>query len=142
MVIPTLLLTPMCVIALWQIPKIWRLEADIPVPEVTEKWWPFGEAVREGFLRALPVGILSGTALTACMALKILEEATQGTTTSRVASGAAWVAFLAFVALLLTDLSVTLFNQPRFIVPPACREEPGAVALWWRSRRYRRRPRA
>lgn len=136
LLIPALLLTPICLIALWQVPKIWRMKADIQRPEATKKWWPFSEALREGFLRGLPVGILAGTALTASMALTAVEEATRGST-SRVAAEAAWIAFLVFVALLLIDLSVTLFNRPKFVVPPATRDEPGAIALWWRSRKHR-----
>jgi hypothetical protein len=39
---------------------------------------------------------------------------------------------------MLVDLSVTLFNRPKFIVPPDARSEPGAVRLWWLSRKRRR----
>jgi hypothetical protein len=37
--------------------------------------------------------------------------------------------------MMLVDLSVTLFNRPRFVAPPAARDEPGAVAMWWSSRK-------
>ena len=137
LLIPVFILAPLCLIALWQLPKIWRSEADIQRAEATEKWWPFGEAVRYGFIRGMPVGILAGTALTVSMALVLVEESTSGGT-SQAAAQAAWIAFLVFVGLILVDLSVTLFNRPKFVVPPAARDERGAIALWWRGRKYRR----
>jgi len=137
LLVPVLILAPICLGALALLPKIWRLKADIQRPEATEKWWPFGEAVRESFIRGLPVGILACTALTASMALTVVEESTSGST-SRTAAQAAWIAFLVFVALILVDLSVTFFNRPKVAVPPATRDEPGALALWWRGRKHRR----
>ncbi|MFG3582280.1 hypothetical protein [Micromonospora chersina] len=136
LLIPALFLAPICLGALWQLPKIWRMKADIQRPAATTTWWPFSEALRESFLRGLPVGILGCTALTASIALTAVSEATHGST-SRVAAAVAWNAFLVFVALMLVDLSVTLFNRPKFVVPPATRDEPGAIALWWRSRKHR-----
>ena len=42
---------------LWLMPKLWRMEADVHKEEAT-RWWPFGEALREGFLRSIPVAII------------------------------------------------------------------------------------
>jgi hypothetical protein len=142
LLIPVLGLAPLCLIALWQLPKMWRFNADIQRTEATKQWWPLGEALRHGFVRGMPVGILAGTALTVSMALVLVEESTSGGT-QRAAAEAAWIAFLVFVGLVLVDLSVTLFNWPKVVVPPAARDEPGALALWWRGVRYRhsRRPR-
>jgi len=50
-------------------------------------------------------------------------------------------AFVVFSVLSIVDASVTLFNRPKLVVPPAASDEPGAIALRWRSRRYRRRRR-
>ncbi len=40
----------------------------------------------------------------------------------------------AFVVCLLLDVSVTLFNVPKVVVPPAARDERGALSLWWSGR--------
>ena len=45
--------------------------------------------------------------------------------------------FIVFAACALLYVSVVLFNVPKFVVPPATRDELGAVELWWRSRRGR-----
>jgi hypothetical protein len=82
---------------------MWRFKADIQRTEATKKWWPFGEAMRYGFVRGMPVGILAGTALTVSIALVLVEESTSGGTSQ----------------------------------PAAARHEPGAIALWWRSRKHR-----
>jgi hypothetical protein len=137
LLVPVLILAPICLGALALLPKIWRAKADIQRPEATEKWWPFGEALRESFVRGMPVGILACTALTVSMALTLVEESTSGST-SRTAAQAAWIAFLVFIALILVDLSVTLFNRPKIVVPPATRDEPGALALWWQGRKHPR----
>ncbi|HEX7743838.1 MAG TPA: hypothetical protein VF462_01060 [Micromonosporaceae bacterium] len=134
--IPLLVLALISLSALFLLPKIWRTEADVQRPEATEKWWPFGEALRESFVRGLPVGILAANALTVTGVLVLVEESTSGGT-SQAAAEAAWIAFLVFVGLILVDLSVTLFNRPKFVVPPAARDELGAIALWWRSRKHR-----
>ena len=110
LLVPVLILAPICLGALALLPKIWRAKADIQRPEATEKWWPFGEALRESFVRGMPVGILACTALTVSMALTLVEESTSGST-SRTAAQAAWIAFLVFIALILVDLSVTLFSR-------------------------------
>jgi hypothetical protein len=106
LLIPFLVLAPMSLGALWMLPKIWRLEADVQRPEATKKRWPFGEALRESFIRGLPTGILACTALTASIGLTLLEESTGGKT-SQVAAQAAWIAFLAFLASILIDVLVT-----------------------------------
>jgi hypothetical protein len=137
LLIPVLVLAPLCLIALWQLPKMWRFKADIERTEATKQWWPFGEALRHGFVRGMPVGILAATALTASMTLVLVEESTSGST-SRAAAEAAWITFLAFVGLILVDLLVTLFNWPKVVVPPATRDEPGALALWRRGVKHRR----
>jgi hypothetical protein len=72
------------------------------------------------------------------MAAVVIEDATTGTVSDVARKVALW-AFVAFVAFLLIGVSVTLFNRPKLAVPPAARDEPGALALWWRGRRHARR---
>jgi hypothetical protein len=73
------------------------------------------------------------------MAAVVVEEATSGTLSGVAGRTALWV-FIAFVGFMLGGASATLFNPPKLLVPPAARDEPGAIALWWRGRRRTRRP--
>lgn len=124
-------------IALILLPKVWRMEADVQRDEATKKWWPFGEALREGFVRSLPVGILAALFLELATTAAFFEKLF--TNSGRVVAGRFALGFAAvFLALLIVDACVTLFNWPKFAVPPAARDETGAIALWWRGRKYRR----
>jgi hypothetical protein len=64
----------------------------------------------------------------------VLEEVTSGTLSDGAGEVALW-AVIAFAACTLLAVSVVLFNVPKFVVPPATRDEVGAVELWWRGRR-------
>jgi hypothetical protein len=68
------------------------------------------------------------------MAAVVVQQATSGTLSDGAGGFGLW-AFIAFVACTLLAVSVTLFNVPKVVVPPATRDELGAVELWWRSRR-------
>ena len=68
----------------------------------------------------------------------VVEEATTGTVSDVAGKVGLWM-FVAFVAFVLIAVSVNLFNRPKLAVPPASRDEPGALALWWRGRRHARR---
>lgn len=119
------------------LPKLWRSEADIQKEEATKKWWPFGEAFREGFLRSIPAAILALLMLELGLIAGFFQEYLTGEG-SRIARELTVYLGSAFVVMLLVDLSVTLFNRPKFIVPPGARDEPGAVSLWWSSRKYKK----
>jgi hypothetical protein len=112
-------------------PKIWTAKATGPRPEDTRRRWSFRDARQQAYARGLPVGILALTALVLSMAAVLVEDATSGTLSAVARRSALW-AFIAFVAFTLAAGSITLFNCPKFLVPPAARDEPGAIALWWR----------
>ncbi|HEY3008637.1 MAG TPA: hypothetical protein VGJ63_11330 [Micromonosporaceae bacterium] len=138
LLIPALILAPCAGYCLLILPKIWTAKSTGPRPEDTRRHWTFRDARRQGYVRGLPSAILGLTGLVLSMAAVVVQEATAGTVSNVAGTVARW-AFVAFVAFLLIGISVTLFNQPKLAVPPATRDEPGALALWWRGRRHARR---
>jgi hypothetical protein len=68
------------------------------------------------------------------MGAVVVQEATSGTLSDGAGRFALW-AFIAFAACTLLAVSVVLFNVPKFVVPPATRDELGALELLWRTRR-------
>jgi len=118
------------------LPKLWRMEADIQRDEATRAWWPFSEALREGFVRSVPAAILA----VALLALALISGFFEQLLTGSAGAAAADATLLfggGFLLMLVVDLCVTLFNQPKIVVPPAARDESGALSLWWKSRRNR-----
>jgi hypothetical protein len=140
LLIPVLILAPCAAFGLALLPKIWTAKATDPRPEDTRRRWSFRDARQQAYARGLPAGILALTALVLSMAAVLVEDATSGTPSGVARRSALW-AFIAFVAFTLAGGSVTLFNRPKFLAPPAARDEPGAIALWWRERRRTRRSR-
>lgn len=118
-------------------PKLWRSEADIQKEEATAKWWPFSEAFRAGFIRSIPAAVGALLMLELGLIAGFFEQYLTGDG-SRLANRLTVYFGTAFVLMLLVDLSVTLFNRPKFIVPPDARDERGAVPLWWSSRKYKK----
>ena len=118
------------------LPKLWRLEADIQKEEATKRWWPFSEALREGFIRSLPAAIITCTLLELAGIASFFEKLLTGDG-RRIAEGFALGFGLPAIAMMLVELCVTLFNRPQFVVPPAARDEPGAVALWRSGRKHK-----
>lgn len=123
--------------ALFLLPQVWRMEAAVQREHATKGWWPFGEALRAGFLRSLPVGAIAAAFLWLAATAGFFETLLTGAGAQVAGQIALWL-LAGFVALLFVDASVNLFNWPKFAVPPAARDEPGAVVLWWRGRKHRR----
>jgi hypothetical protein len=138
LLIPALILAPCAGYGLLLLPKIWTAKATGPRPEDTRRRWSFWDARQLAYARVLPSAFFALTALVVSMLAVVVEEATTGTVSGVARKVALW-AFVAFVAFVLTGGSVTLFNRPKLAVPPAARDEPGALALWWRGRRHARR---
>ena len=138
LLIPALILAPCAGYVLLVVRKLWTEKGTGPRPADTRRRLSFREARQEGYARGLPSGIFALTALVVSMAAVVVEEATTGTVSGVAGKVALW-AFVAFVAFVLIAVSVNLFNRPKLAVPPASRDEPGALALWWRGRRHARR---
>ena len=137
LLVPAIILAPCAVFGLAMLPGIWTARADRPTPS-TRRRRSFRDARQEAYARSLPLAILALTALVLSMAAVVVQQATSGTLSDGAGRFGLW-AFIAFVACTLLAISVTLFNVPKFVVPPATRDELGAVELWWRSRRSGRR---
>ena len=136
LLIPAIILAPCAVFGLAMLPGIWTARADRPAPR-TRRRRSFRDARQEAYARSLPLAILALSALVLSMAAVVVQEATSGTLSDGAGEVALW-AFVAFAACTLLAVSVVLFNVPKFVVPPATRDELGAVELWWRGRRTRR----
>lgn len=131
------LLGPGVLIGLWIMPKLWRMEADIHREDAT-RWWPFGEALRAGFLRSIPVDVITCLFLEMGGIATLFEKSLTGEA-SHLARQLAGVFFIPALLGLFVAASIHLFNRPKFAVPPAARDELGAVVLWWSSRRYKKK---
>lgn len=127
---------PIVVGGLWLMPQLWRMEADVHKEEAT-RWWPFGEALREGFLRSIPVAIIMCLFLELGGIATLFEKWLTGDAShlARQLSVIFWIPALVMIPVFL---SVKLFSQPKIVVPPAARDEPGAVVLWRSNRKYKK----
>ncbi|TDD64490.1 hypothetical protein E1262_27975 [Jiangella aurantiaca] len=96
----------------------------------------FGKALGTADIRSLPACVAALALLELGLVASLLEDALPGAA-SRVAGRLTVRLGAGFVAMLVIAASVVLFNRPRIAVPPASRDEPGALPLWWRSRRKR-----
>lgn len=105
----------------------------------TKDWFPAGEGLRRGFLRATPMGIIVTAALFTCLLSFTVADAVSGTTADVLNLLSIAALCVAVVAIVL-DIGVVVFNRPRWAVPPLLRQEPGALVLWWQARRQRHRP--
>ena len=122
-------------IGLVLLPQVWRMEAAVQRPEATKEL-PFGDALRAGFVRGIPVGVVTSLFLELATTAAFFEDALEGRGREVAGQLTIWLG-IPFLVGIRIDLSVTLFNKPRAVVPPAARDEPGALALWWRGRRSR-----
>ncbi len=117
---------------------LWRSEADRPSRTATDRRWSFSQAVREAYVRTLPIAFITITFMWFGLVALLVRDLSSGRTRGLADTLGNWFATLAFASLPV-HVTVTLFNRPKFVVPPAARDEPGALTLWWRSRRHRPR---
>jgi hypothetical protein len=137
LLIPVIILAPCAVFGLTRLPGMWATRVDRPTPSPRRRL-SFHEAWQKASVRSLPLAFVAVTALVLSMAAVMVQEATSGTLSDGAGVFALW-AFIVFAACALLNVPVVLFNVPKFVVPPASRDELGALQLWWRSRRHRRR---
>jgi hypothetical protein len=136
LLIPAIILAPCAVFGLTRLPGMWAAREDRPTPSPRRRL-SFREARQLADARSLPLSFLALTALVLSMAAVVVQQATSGTLSDGAGGFALW-AFIVFAACALLAVSVVLFNVPKFVVPPASRDELGAVQVWWRSRRHGR----
>jgi hypothetical protein len=90
-------------------------------------YWVWGETAWRGFVRAIPA-ILVGSALVVGMTTYAVVVGP-----ARVREDVFWLWFTLFMLSLGAWATIVLINQPKFLVPPYLRSEPGL----WRGRRSR-----
>ncbi|WP_327354508.1 hypothetical protein [Streptomyces sp. NBC_01304] len=107
----------------WKVVQLWRNADRVEFFMLAFTCLPFGKEVRRGRVRALGATVVTlwGAALLFFLGLYDVELT------------GAWpiVGLVAAVALLggfACDLTVVLFNRPKWIVPPHMRSEAGVIA--------------
>jgi hypothetical protein len=120
-----------------RMPNIWSDEQmSDRLFKTMRSWWPWGEPLLRGWIRALPAGLMGGWLLVAATIVAAMV-ATEKLASSPGFGGLAILVFLVFLSLG-TVASIVLFNRPSFAVPPHLRSQTGAVSEW-RGARSRRR---
>jgi hypothetical protein len=114
------------------VPKIWRMKAD--QPRRKPRKWSLGQALDTGYVRSLPLNFVQLLFLELAGIAGFFEKLLFGAA-GDVAGLFTIVLGCTFIASLLVWPSVWLFNRPKIVVPPALRDERGALELWWHSRR-------
>jgi hypothetical protein len=78
------------------------------------QWFPYGESLWQGYRRAaLPAALIF-----VCIALALTLPTSVGV----------YFALAVFVVNLPLALAIILFNRPKFLVPPACRDQRGVLS--------------
>lgn len=136
-VVATALVIVICLGGLAILPRVWKgwyvEEATGFHPSrsthggIALFWWPFGKGSQCNFIRGLipaigAVWALLIAGLAARIASHVNDKAARALHITAVA-------FLAcFVIALALHFTVVLFNQPKFLVPPPQRGDPGLLA--------------
>ena len=111
--------------------KVWRGESefdrDNPAP-----FWPFSVALWRGGGRALPV---QGACTLVLIGAGITSDLIG--TDSRYYDAVMATGLLGVLGTFFLAFPIMYYNRPKRLVPPAWREDPGAVAEW-RAARARR----
>jgi hypothetical protein len=130
---------PILLLALSQLPKLWRHETDFWDGKAPG-WWVWGETLFRGWVRSLIALTLTGTLLLGVFVLGVIADIGEESQTSSDAVQLAFaVSFVLLVLLFIAGITVSLFNRPKFIVPPHLRGERGAIEQWARARSRSRR---
>jgi hypothetical protein len=113
------------VLGLWLYgaPRLWRGEADVDTEPLA---WPLGRVWWRGVIRSFIVW-------PPFMALALAGGAVADLT-SRDDLGMILVLIGLFGGLTI-HLTIVLVNRPKAVVPPALREQPGAIGEWRQRRR-------
>ncbi len=120
--------------AIPQMPKYWRGDLVRLHERGTTGWWPFGEALRRGFLRTLHLGVAASLLVVVTLVLLALREVVTSEAMRSVVDTASNATLIAFLGILVVDLAVIFFNRPKWLVPPPYRADVGAVQAWLKRR--------
>ncbi len=128
------------VIGVFQLPKFWRNEQQVyrTLHEKFHSFWPLGEGLWHGYIRALPIGLLGLIlAVLSFLALAL------GRSVPLLAPLGFFLFFPLFALTMLIGVGVVFLNWPKFVVAPHLRSQPGAVQEWyetWQQRKVSGKP--
>lgn len=123
--------------------RVWPSDepARVSTPPV---WWRYGDVSWRGYVRVIPFGgLVGGTFLVLeawCFMLLTSFGQFQFVSNQAARDWLGWgltIGFAGLVVSFLLSMSVFLFNQPKLLVPPGLRHQPGAIEVWrnrWRGR--------
>ncbi|MDQ0585490.1 hypothetical protein [Streptomyces rishiriensis] len=107
----------------WKVTQLWR-DADLVDHFMqTFSFMPFGKEVKRGEVRSLALTAASLWGVTVLLLLGLLDVDMTGPLTAVFA-----FALVTVLLSLLCEISVVLFNAPKFVVPPHMRSDPGVLA--------------
>ncbi|WP_405798673.1 hypothetical protein [Streptomyces sp. NBC_01506] len=113
----------------WRVTQLWRDPGLVGHFVDTFAFLPFGAEAKRGEVRSLALTTASLWGITVLFLMGATDMELGGPAVVVFA-----VAVLVVLLCLLAELSVVLFNAPKFVVPPHMRADPGLLA----ARRARR----
>jgi hypothetical protein len=107
----------------WKVTQLWR-DADLVDDFIqTFSFMPFGKEVKRGEVRSLALTVASLWGVTVLLVLGLVDVDMTGPLTALFA-----IALVTVLLSLLCEISVVLFNAPKFVVPPHMRSDLGVLA--------------
>lgn len=111
------------VVAAASLPSLWRSGWSPPAPQ----WWPYSRTLWKGLYRAIFPGTLGGLFLLVALPCLLVWQANRAPGAQGTAAPL-WVQIVlsaVFFVLIGLMVSVVLINRPKFVVPPALRDQRG-----------------
>ncbi|MHB9861698.1 hypothetical protein [Streptomyces sp. YIM S03343] len=107
----------------WKVTQLWRNADLVEEFMVTFSFMPFGKEVKRGEIRSLALTVASLWGATILLFMGLLDVDMSGPVTVLFA-----VALVTLLLCLPCEVSVVLFNAPKFVVPPHMRSDLGVIA--------------
>lgn len=115
--------------SLIRLPNMWRGEDNI-YPKIRR--WPLPDPLLRGWARSMPLLVVL-TWVLLFLAVFAFTAPPGAVATSPLTR----LLLLLVLLVFLLMVTVTLFNAPKFAVPPPQRGEPGALAQWFSGSKRR-----
>ncbi|MFF3407495.1 hypothetical protein ACFYW8_15075 [Streptomyces sp. NPDC002742] len=107
----------------WKVTQLWGNADLVEHFMATFSFMPFGTEVKRGEVRSLALTVVSLWGVTVLFFLGLLDVDLSGPLIALFA-----VALVTVLLCLLCEVSVVLFNAPKFVVPPHMRSDLGVLA--------------
>jgi hypothetical protein len=105
--------------------KVWLGESELDSSKPPDIW-PFGLPLWRGLSRAF---VIQGLCVLLLIGGGVASDAV-----GKDSAAFDWLMGIGLLGLFLLAFPITLFNRPKFLVPPRQRDEPGALEEWRRER--------